>query len=111
MEIQVVELADLKVAVIIGEIDGKTAGTVQEQVLPLVSAGNRVILDMGKVEYMSSAGLRLLLMLYRHAAANNGQLVLSGLSDEIKETMDATGFLVHFTIVKDVDEGKMAFSR
>ena len=110
MEIQVIEQAGTTLAVIIGDIDGKTASIVQERVLPLVSSGKNCLLDMGRVEYMSSAGLRLLLMLYRHSAANKGKLVLSGLSDEIKETMDATGFLVHFTVVNDTAEGMAAFT-
>ena len=110
MEIQVIEQAGTTLAVIIGDIDGKTASIVQEQVLPLVSSGKNVLLDMGKVEYMSSAGLRLLLTLYRHSTANNGKLVLSGLSDEIRETMDATGFLAHFTVVNNTAEGIAAFS-
>ncbi len=59
MEIQVIEQAGATLAVIIGDIDGKTASIVQERVLPLVSSGKNCLLDMGKVEYMSSAGLRL----------------------------------------------------
>ena len=110
MEIQVIEQAGATLAVIIGDIDGRTASIVQERVLPLVSSGKNVLLDMEKVEYMSSAGLRLLIMLYRQSAANNGKLVLSGLSEDIKETMDATGFLAHFTVVNDTAEGIAAFA-
>jgi len=35
-------------------------------------------------------------------------LVLLGLSTEIEETMDATGFLAHFTVARDIDAGMLA---
>jgi len=89
-----------------GEIDAASADTVQKKVMPLAVAGCRIILDMSKVAYMSSAGLRMLLSVYRQISVNKGQVILVGLSDELKETMSMTGFLGYFT-VKDTLE--MAF--
>ena len=99
------------IAELIGEIDGKTASAVQEQLSPIVVAGSSMVVDMSQVGYMSSAGLRLLLTLYRQAASNNGKLVLVGLSEDIQDTMDATGFLAHFTVARDVDAGLLAIAR
>ncbi len=108
MDIRVNELDGLKIAELVGDIDGKTAGAVQDALTPIVSVGNRTILDMSGVGYMSSAGLRLLLTLYRQAAASKGKLVLVGLSEEIQDTMDATGFLAHFTVAGDIQTGMLA---
>ncbi len=87
-----------------GDLDGKTAPEVQAQITPLlVQGGGKMILDMTKVPYMSSAGLRVLLMLYRQATANNGKIVLVGLSEELSDTMSVTGFLNFFTTCETFD--------
>jgi len=98
----------MKIAELVGEIDGKTASAVLEALAPIVGAGNAMIVDMSGVGFMSSAGLRMLLTLYRQAAASKGRLVLVGLSEEIEETMDMTGFLPHFTVAKDIQSGMVA---
>ncbi len=88
-----------------GDVDANTASLVQEQVLPLAQPGSKILLDMTKVPYMSSAGLRMLLSLYRQVTSQNGQIVLVGLSEEIRDTMHITGFLDFFTSCETVDSG------
>ena len=81
-----------------GEIDAVSAAIVQQKILPLAVPGCKIVLDMYKVAYMSSAGLRMLLSLYRQISGNKGKVVLVGLSDELKETMSMTGFLGYFNV-------------
>lgn len=94
---------------IVGDIDSDSAPQVQAQVLPLAQANNKVILDMGRVGYMSSAGLRLLLLLHREINARQGQVALAGLKAEIKDTMSLTGFLNFFTVYATVEAARTAF--
>ena len=110
MEINTNTLNDVIVFEIIGEIDGKTAPEVQEKVIAESPAGGKVILDMSGVPYMSSAGLRLMLTIYRHVTGGKGNLALIGVIEEIKETMEITGFLDYFTFGDTVDEGIQAMS-
>lgn len=81
-----------------GEIDAAAAPEVQEYVIPLSKAGANIILDLTKTEYMSSAGLRMLLSVYRQVKAAQAQISLIGVSEDIKDTMSMTGFLGFFTI-------------
>jgi anti-sigma B factor antagonist len=81
-----------------GEIDAVSAAIVQKKILPLSVPGCKIVMDMTKVGYMSSAGLRMLLSVYRQISGNKGRVVLVGLSDELKETMSMTGFLGYFTV-------------
>jgi anti-sigma B factor antagonist len=108
MEINIKTLEQVTVVEISGEIDGKTAPQAQDQVLPLLQPACKVLLDMTRVEYMSSAGLRLMLTIHRQASSNKGRLVLVGLSSEIQETMSATGFLRYFTLQDSVTAGLSA---
>lgn len=88
-----------------GDVDANTAPLVQDQVLQLAQPQAKLLLDMTKVPYMSSAGLRMLLSLYRQVDSKNGQIVLVGLVEEIKDTMSITGFLDFFTIRDTLESG------
>jgi anti-sigma B factor antagonist len=101
MEINVQSVEQVTVVELSGELDATTTPTVTAQVLPLAKIQPRILLDMEDVTYMSSAGLRLLLLLHRQIAATHGQIVLSGLTEEVKDTMAMTGFLEFFTTCDD----------
>jgi anti-sigma B factor antagonist len=105
LNITVKRVEQITLIEISGEIDGKTAPQAQAQILPLLEPGCKMLLDMSGVDYMSSAGLRLMLSMHRQATANKGQLVLVGLSEEIKDTMAATGFLNFFAVGDTVEAG------
>jgi len=94
----------ITVILIHGEIDGKTAPDAQEKLLPVVAAHKTIVMDMGDVPFMSSAGLRMMLLFYRHATAANGKVALVGLSEQIRDTMAATGFLDFFVVSVNVQE-------
>lgn len=87
-----------------GSIDAKTAPECQEPAMTAIVAGRSVVLDLTDVTYTSSAGLRMLLLLHRHALANNTRLVLAGLGDDVASVMDATGFLDSFTVSSSVPD-------
>ncbi|MEA5619034.1 STAS domain-containing protein [Cronbergia sp. UHCC 0137] len=96
MEINIKTIEDVNVAVLVGDIDANTAQEVTKEVLALVTPNSKILLDMTEVEYMSSAGLRMLLSLHRQTATKEGKLVLVGLVEEVQDTMSVTGFLEHF---------------
>ena len=88
-----------------GSLDGKTAPDVQRQVLPGAEGQSKVILDLAKTDYISSAGLRILLLLYRQLKAKGGKIALVGMSEEIKDVMSNTGLLNFFLIADSLKEG------
>lgn len=110
MEVSIKTVDQVVVVDLAGEIDGKTAPMVQEQVVPQIQAASKLLLDMTKVPYMSSAGLRLMLLFYRQMASRSGRIALVGLSDDIKDTMEATGFLGYFTLSDSVESGLAALN-
>ncbi len=91
-----------------GDVDGATAPTLQEAVLAAAEPGCRLLLDMTQVTYMSSAGLRVMLLLHRQVSSGKGRVILIGLSDDLKDTMSATGFLKFFMLADDVAGGVAA---
>jgi anti-sigma B factor antagonist len=105
MEINIKTIEDIKVAELKGDIDASTASSVTKEVLPLAEPGSKIILDMTEVPYMSSAGLRMLLSLYRQTTAKEGKLLLVGLTEEILDTMTVTGFLDFFATSDTLEQG------
>ena len=91
-------------ASIAGNIDGQSAPGLQAQLLDALAAASGCVLEVSQVAYMSSAGFRMLLLVYRSLAIKNGRLALVGLSDEIRDTMAMTGFLDFFLLAGTLDE-------
>ncbi len=109
MEIYTDFVGSVTVVALVGELDGSTAGMTQEQVLPLIEPGVRLVLDLTDLGFMSSAGARMMLLIYRQIVQNEGGVVLAGLSPEIMDMLAATGFLDYFDIAPTVDDGLAMF--
>lgn len=111
MNVAIKSLGDATVAEIEGELDGSTAPLAQQQVLGALKPGRPVILDLTNVPYMSSAGLRMLLSTYRQVTNTGGQIVFVGVVDEIKDTMEVTGFLKFFTLADSLDDAMATLAK
>ena len=74
------------------ELDSFNYQQVQDDILAILEKGNSVLLDMTACHYISSTGLRVLLYSKKVAAAKGLKICLSGISDEVKDVMDVTGF-------------------
>jgi anti-sigma B factor antagonist len=91
-----------------GSLDGKTAPEVQGRVLTGVENFSKVLMDMTKVQYVSSAGLRILLLLYRQIKAKGGKIALVGMTEEIEDVMSNTGLLNFFLTADNIEAGMEA---
>jgi anti-sigma B factor antagonist len=103
MEINVRAEQGVTVVQLSGELTWKSAPEAEEQIKQHVQPGCMMILDMSGVSFMASAGLRLLLKVYRTVSGNGGRVMLVGVSDEIRQTMEVTGFLDFFALCDSVN--------
>jgi anti-sigma B factor antagonist len=97
MDATVNRVDGLTVIALTGDIDGNTAPVAQAKILEQITSGEALVVDMSGVQYMSSAGLRMLLSAHRAGAAKRARVILVGLSDNLQDTMAATGFLDFFS--------------
>ena len=104
IQVEISTRNEITVVTVAGEIDDGSAPGLQAQVLPLLQQNGALVLDLAGVTYMSSAGLRVLLLLYRQAVARNGRVALAGVAETIKYTMAVTGFLKFFAVTDAVDQ-------
>lgn len=97
MNINIDKTCDVKIIEIIGRLDSSSSPEAQKEIMPAIDSEKYLILNMVRCEYVSSAGLRLLLMMAKTLARQGGKAVLSGLCEEIRDVMEMTGFGDIFT--------------
>lgn len=76
-----------------GRLDATSAPQLDTKLSEQIDAGkSRILLDFGKVEYLSSAGMRLLLSDTRRLKGQGGQLGICSINDDVMEIIKVAGF-------------------
>jgi len=98
------------VLIIEGRLDSSTSGILEKKFLDTTEAGEKnFVIDFASMDYISSAGLRVLLMAAKKTKKVGGKVVLSALSANVKEVFDIAGFTSIFTISASQEEAIQAF--
>ena len=80
-----------------GELDTTTIPQFQENIAPLLEAENLDLeLDLGKLDYISSKALRVIIMLQQSVTANRGKMRICSVSPAVREIFDMTGLSKSF---------------
>ena len=82
-----------------GRLDTTTAPQFQDALIPAFDEAAHVELDLTKLFYISSAGLRVLLMGEKTSVSKGASMTLRGVSAGVMEVLDMTGFSDILTIV------------
>jgi len=76
-----------------------------EPFLASCAAGrDQIVLDFSSLEYISSAGLRVLMLARKQAKAQSGTLVVAGLASVVKEIFEISKFTIVFDVFPGVRE-------
>jgi anti-anti-sigma factor len=82
----------------VGRIDTTTVATLEARLGPLLAVPQpRIVIDFSGVDYISSAGLRILLVAARRVQGGGG-LALCGMGDAVRQVFHLAGFVPLFTI-------------
>ena len=81
-----------------GRVDTNTSPELQDQILKAFQKGNHLVLDFIELDYISSAGLRALLLGHKTASAKGGSMKLINVNDDVMEILEDTGFADIFSI-------------
>lgn len=82
-----------------GRIDTTTSGSVEDVFRRVVDEGARdVVVDFGAVDYISSAGLRVFLVLAKRMKDEKGRLVLCALPQPVRQVFHLAGFMPLFKV-------------
>jgi anti-anti-sigma factor len=106
MKIATVEKEGVICLKIDGRLDGKTASAAETTVKGFLQEGRqRLLFDLSQMEYISSAGLRVILMAVKELRSRKGQVVLCGLTPYVKEIFDVSNFSSIIPITDSVETG------
>ena len=82
-----------------GRVDSTTSDDLEKRLVGHMDRGERrLVIDMGGIEYISSAGLRVLLLLAKRLRAAGGDLVLCALGPAVRQVFELAGFLPIFRL-------------
>lgn len=92
MDVKVEKEGQAVVLSLHGRVDSAVAKGFEDAVLGGFEDGNKVIIDFSMLDYISSAGLRVILMAAKKLKTSSGLLHLCGMKPHIKEVFDISGF-------------------
>ena len=104
METKVTSYKHCDVVKVSGRVDSATAPQFSESLLNITDQGRfKIILDLGGLNFISSAGLRVLINTQKTCKRyNRGEVVLTSLPANIYAALDLSGFTTLFQIFDDV---------
>ena len=104
MDLTVSRDGDVVIATVEGRLDGAAAPAFQETLENAIrQTDGALILGMGGMDYISSAGLRAILLVSKRLATQRTKLVLHGLSANVRETFAISGFDKMVPIADDLE--------
>ena len=104
MEITERRTADIVTLSLSGKLDTTTAKAFEQKILAHIESGDRrFIIDLAQLDYISSAGLRVLVSAAK-LLGNDGKIVLCSLKDPVREVFNIVGFLSVFPPFGSHDE-------
>lgn len=93
MEVNVFKQNDEIVVAIVGRIDTVTSPQLEKKIQPYLSEiGLTLIFECEKLDYVSSSGLRVILVAHKQISAKGGKFILRNLTSEVRSVIDLTGF-------------------
>ncbi len=87
-----------------GRVDSQTAPQLAEALDVITNAGRfKIVIDMSEIDFMSSAGLRVLINTQKNCKRfNRGEVVLAMVPQRIYEALDLAGFVPLFSFFDEV---------
>lgn len=93
-----------------GRIDGANAKDYEDSLMDRISKGHsKILMNCEAIDYISSAGLRVLLMASRRAGDAAGKLVLCAVQEPVRDVFKYSGFAEIIPIHGDIAAAREAF--
>jgi anti-sigma B factor antagonist len=104
MQLHEIEHPGAAVFQVKGRLDAATVAELERKVLQSLDRGVRhLVMDFSELEYINSAGLRVLVMSYQRLNPSGGQVVICGVRDYIAEIFDISGYDRIFAMCPDME--------
>lgn len=92
MEIQTIKNEDATTVKLIGRLDTMTSSTLEDALDGIIEDTVNLVFDMENLEYISSAGLRIILSAQKLLSKKGGNVSIINCQPDVKEVFSITGF-------------------
>ena len=103
MKVQEETVGHIGIVMLAGRLDSSTSPDVDDRLVGAPLAHQDMVIDCAALEFLSSAGLRVLLRLYKKLGPSGGRLVLCSATAGVREVLEISG-LAEFLPVVDTRE-------
>jgi len=111
MEIKNSKVDEVMIISVIGTIDAITAPEVSESInLQIANNEVKLVMDFSRVNYTSSAGLRVLLGAIKETRAKNGDIRLANLQPDVKKILTLSGFTNILNIYPNLESAVKSYT-
>ncbi len=102
---------DFTIIHVSGRIDASTSDKLEDSIMDILDTGeNKIILNLEKTTYISSAGLRVLVVVSRQLQ-ETGRFCLCSLNDNVREIIEMSGFNTFIDIYDDYESAESAINQ
>lgn len=110
MRVSVETIDKVKVLEIEGMLNTGSSPDAEKQLTRLIESGEkRILVNLEKLDYISSSGLRVLLAAAKRLKSSDGELRICGLNDFVEEIFQISGFSTIFTVYENKTEALKGF--
>ena len=105
MEITQAKQNDIVILKLKGRLDTLSSSSLEKKLLDLSEQNeNELIIDFSQLDFISSSGLRVLLMAGKKLKSVKGKIAFCTLKDHVKEVFDIAGFTILFHMFPSQEE-------
>lgn len=110
MEVVEENIGSVNVFRLDGRLDSNTAPEFEKRIFEYIQNGNdAMVLDFANLDYISSAGLRVILKASKNLQGQQGRIVICEMHDYVREVFEIAGFDTLFPIVPSLKEALQKF--
>lgn len=111
LQISIRDNGDVKIVDMTGHLDTNTVAEAENLVSQIIDEQgvNKLLVNLKGLSYISSAGLRVLLVTTKKIKGKGGELRLSNLNPVVKEVFDISGFSMIISVFTDEEEALNQF--
>jgi anti-sigma B factor antagonist len=105
------DVGEIKVIDMVGHLDTNTSAEAEQYLSKLIDDQdfNKILINFKDLNYISSAGLRILLVTTKKVKGKGGELKLSNMAPVVKEVFDISGFSMIISVHIDEEEALSKF--
>lgn len=105
MEITQEKIGTITTVMLKGRMDAGTSKSVEDHLLKLIDAGeHRLVVDFAQLDYISSVGLRVLILASKKVKPLQGTIAICALQPTIKQVFEVAGFTTIFKVYPTRDD-------